>query len=234
MLKLHKITITQVGCFVALIMTLSGCSSSFNNSNSSVLPTIPEIRSKTPSANAKPKRVVKKAPAKPSKVVAKVKKYSITSKISTVITQQEVNAVRKKLVPTTVEIDPYDSIPDNSESINKPSSKLATNKSSPAVVSLTARARADIATGRTQSAVSKLERGLRIESQNPNIWNLLAKARYNQRDYQQAITMAKKSIRYATGDKLIAQNWQLIKDAGKKSDDTIALKEALDYFKVNP
>lgn len=230
----------KLGCFIALIMTLNGCSSSYNYSDSRALPSIPEIRSNIPQRAAKPKRVVRKAPAKPSKAVAKVKKYSITSSTSTVITQQEVAAVNKELLrveakkAAAVEIDPYDSIPDNRESTNKPSPAVSINKSSPAVVSLMARARADIAIGKTQSAVSKLERGLRIESQNPNIWNLLAKANYDQRDYQQSINMAKKSIRYASEDQLIAQNWQLIKKAAEKSDDTIALKEALDYFKVNP
>jgi len=96
------------------------------------------------------------------------------------------------------------------------------------------RARADLAIGRTQSAVSKLERGLRIESQNPNIWHLLAKVHFEQSDHQQAITMAKKSIRYANDDELIGKNWELIKKAGEKSGDTIAIKEALDYLKVNP
>ncbi len=79
---------------------------------------------------------------------------------------------------------------------------------------------------------------MRIESQNPSIWYLLAKAHYDQANHQQAITMAKKSIRYAddnpAGDNLIAQNWKLIQKAGEKSDDAIAIKEALDYFKVNP
>ncbi|KAG1663489.1 putative ATP-dependent DNA helicase YoaA [Nymphon striatum] len=78
-------------------------------------------------------------------------------------------------------------------------------------------ARADIALGKNSAAVSKLERGLRIESQNPELWHLLSKANYSDNNYQQSINMAKKSIRYSNDDNLIAQNWALIKKAGEKS-----------------
>ena len=135
----------------------------------------------------------------------------------------------------TVDVDPYASIPENSSSrrgVSPPAPPVF--KSSSAVKSLMTRARADLIVGNTQSAITKLERGLRIESQNPNIWHLLAKAHHDQREYQQSIAMAKKSIRYAGNDDLIGKNWRLIQKSGKKSDDAIALKEALDYFKANP
>lgn len=135
----------------------------------------------------------------------------------------------------TVDIDPYASIPENNSVSVKPTiTEPRNSETSPAVKSLMASARADIAIGRSQSAVSKLERGLRIESRNPQLWHLLAKAHYAQSDYQQTISMARKSIRYAADDDLIAQNWKLIKQAGERSGDTTAVKEALDYSKVNP
>ena len=37
-----------------------------------------------------------------------------------------------------------------------------------------------------------------------------------QSDYQQTISMAKKSIRYSGDDAFIAQNWELVKQAGRE------------------
>ena len=227
--------------FIAgFILLLSGCSTAAYNSGYSrpaqhSMPKIPEVKPQV-ARRAQPRAVVK--PTKRS--AARVQKYTITSKSKTIITPKEVVAVdpeiqrmeNKKRV--TVDIDPYATIPENSSSrgITPPAPPVF--KSSSAVKSLMTRSRADLLVGNTQSAITKLERGLRIESQNPNIWHLLAKAHYNQSDYQQSITMAKKSIRYAGNDDLISKNWKLIQKAGKKSDDAIAQKEALDYFKVNP
>ena len=236
--------------FVVLALVLSGCSGEYLR-DGYVPPSarsatkIPEIQQPVVRPRAAPRKVVK--PYKP-----RVKKYSITSSTTTVISQREVEAINRENqqqeistnVQNSIEIDPYASIPEN-DSLNtstssavdsKPNVTLAT-KASPAVKSLMLRARADLAVGKTQLAISKLERGLRIESQNPSIWHLLAKAQYDQANHQQAIAMAKKSIRYSDNtqsDDLISQNWKLIQKAGEKSDDAIAIKEALDYFKVNP
>jgi predicted Zn-dependent protease len=228
-------------------MILSGCSSDYlNNSgysraNSRVIPKIPELESRVIKRRPAPKKAVVK-PYKPA-----VKKYTISSSTTTVNSQTTAKMVNnakleaKIKAQASVDADPYASIPESgSTSTNTTNiassidTKPLTEKSSPAVKSLMLRARADLSIGKTQSAISKLERGLRIESQNPNIWHLLAKAQYDQSNHQQAITMAKKSIRYSDSDRLIAQNWTLIQKSGEKSDDAIAIKEALDYFKVNP
>ncbi len=238
--------------FVVLALVLSGCSGEYLR-DGYVPPSarsatkIPEIQQPVVRPRAAPRKVVK--PYKP-----RVKKYSITSSTSTVISQREVEAINRENqqqeistnVQNSIDIDPYASIPEGNSALNstgslvensKPTTSIAT-KASPAVKSLMLRARADLAVGKTQLAISKLERGLRIESQNPSIWHLLAKAQYDQANHQQAIAMAKKSIRYSgnsqADEDLIAQNWKLIQKAGEKSDDAIAIKEALDYFKVNP
>ncbi len=238
MKPLHKLS---AFAFIAgFILLMSGCSTAAYNSGYSrpaqrSMPRIPEVKPQVV------KRAQSRVVIKPTKRPAtRVPKYTITSKTSTVVTPKDVVAVdpeiqrmeNKKRV--TVDIDPYATIPENSSSrgITPPAPPVF--KSSSAVKSLMMHARADLVVGNTQSAITKLERGLRIESQNPNIWHLLAKAHYDQSDYQQSITMAKKSIRYAGNDDLIGKNWKLIQKAGKKSDDTIVLKEALDYFKVNP
>lgn len=229
--------------FVGFAMVLSGCSSDYlrddyRRPSERVVTKIPEIKQQPARPRATPKKVVKAY--KPQ-----VKKYSITSSTSTVITQKDIAVVKPEILivdpkaQATVNIDPYASIPENGSSTSSTVTtsvvtKPIANKASPAVKSLMMRARADLAVGNSQLAISKLERGLRIESQNPNIWHLLAKAQFGQSNHQQAISMAKKSIRYSSDESLISQNWKLIQEAGEKSDDTIAIKEALDYFKVNP
>ena len=246
--NIRNMKISLVVFFLASLMTLNGCSiydPGYSRSTQRSVPKIPEVkpqvvkRATPPRKTVQkprniPKRIIRTAPPKPAP------RYTITSKSTTIANEQEAVAKREILKMeakkrATVDIDPYATIPENSSSkggMAPPAPPVM--KSSSAVKSLMLRARADLAIGSAKSAVVKLERGLRIEPQNPKIWHLLAKAHYDQADYQQAITMAKKSIRYSADDKLVAQNWGLIQKAGKKSDDTIALKEALDYFKANP
>jgi tetratricopeptide (TPR) repeat protein len=199
------------------------------------LPKIPEIkRQPVVRPNYIPPRKT------PENVRSQVTQYPVRKPL--IINQEEQFEIKERIKEqakqnATVDIDPYASIPENRSVSNKSTameSKISGISSSPAVKSLIVGARADIAIGRAQSAVSKLERGLRIESQNPQLWYLLAKAHYEQSDYQQTISMARKSIRYTGDDGLIAQNWALIKQAGERSGDATAIKDALDYSKANP
>ena len=235
-----------LGLFTVVIMILSGCSAEYLREGyvpPSARPatTIPEIRHQTVGSKTSTKKTVK--PYKPQ-----VTNYSISSSTTTVINQNDVDAINRDInkidenPKASLEIDPYAAIPET-EYLNttaKNNAPITDTKAiaNPAVKSLMMRARADLTVGNTHSAISKLERGLRIESQNPSIWYLLAKAHYAQANHQQAISMAKKSISYLDnnqgGDELVSQNWKLIQKAGEKSDDAIAIKEALDYFKVNP
>lgn len=215
--------------FFGLILTLTGCSvlDPYNSSRpkARTLPKIPEIKRQVVRPRVVPQRKVPTRPRVNNKRVIKSKQQQQA-------TRKILNEEEKQRV--TVDIDPYASIPENSS--DQPevvTTKRVGLRSSPAVKSLMIGARADIAIGRTSAAVSKLERGLRIESQNPGLWHLLAKAHYAQSDYQQTISMAKKSNRYSGDDALISQNWQLIKKAGEKSGDMTAVKEAIHYSKVN-
>lgn len=218
---------------------LNGCSTGYGAAYSSPqsrsIPTVPEISRPVVRRPSISKPVVK--PYKPS-----VKKYSVKKPTRPVITKKEVVLTKEERVKqaqeaATVEFDPYAVIPESSTVKEASLESQVTNRSSkasPAVKSLMLRARAELAIGNTKSAVSSLERGLRIESQNPELWNLLAKAHYDQASYQQAISMSKKSIRYSNNDEMIAKNWKLIQKAGERSGDTVVVKEALNYFKVNP
>ena len=222
---------------LGIILGLSGCSTvglyDTPQPQSRNLPPIPEIK----------RQVV--VPGKP----ASQANMRITSRVTSPIdmesktpkNSEQDQAAAKELLKAqaieraTVEVDPYAAIPENSSANIKPSIiDSSGSEMSPAVESLMLGAKADIAIGKSESAMSKLERGLRIESGNPQLWYLLAKAHYIQADYQQTISMAKKSIRLSTGDDLIAQNWKLIRLAGERSGDATAIKEALDYSKLNP
>lgn len=228
---------------------LTGCSAidSYRappQTSASSLPKIPEIKRQS-SQPPKPRYVQPKKVIEPAPVVI-VKPYpkTITStKPVPQLTQQQ-KLERQKLVQqqakkkATVDIDPYASIPENSS--NKPSlvtpknNKPKVNSSSPAVNTLMTSARADIAFGKSRSAISKLERGLRIEPGNAQLWHMLAKAHYSNSAFLHAISIAKKSNANTNDKDLINQNWKLIKLAGERSGNASAIKEALDYMKVNP
>ncbi len=200
----------------------------------------------------KPK-VQKYTPSKgPSNVITQKEVASVVEE------KRERDRLEEAFKNAEVETDPYADIPDSSTaakrktvvaptvaSTNKPqlgkvkpakapATSTARRETSSAVKSLLFKARADLAIGRTSAAISELERGLRIEPQNSELWYQLAKAQYSKKNYSQSISMAKKSIRYTNRDYEIAKNWILIKKAGLKSGDTVVVKEALDYFKINP
>ncbi|MGK0271857.1 MAG: hypothetical protein ACI88H_002523 [Cocleimonas sp.] len=241
------------------LLTLTGCSTidSYRTPNQSAvrgLPQIPEIKrqtSKSQTTNKRyipPQKTVARAPAAPGMVIKSHTKTIVeTSKVPQLIEQQQLE--QKKLLQqqakknATVDIDPYATIPEssaNQKAVSTPavsSSKTtlpSANTSSPAVRTLMTSARADIALGRSRSAVSKLERGLRIEPQNAHLWHMLAKAHYSNSAYLHSISIAKKSNANTNNSDLINENWKLIKLAGERSGNASAIKEALDYMKVNP
>lgn len=238
MITIHvKRSILVVALSVASLLN-AGCSSNyFEQPKAQSLPVLPEII--RPARRRPPQKNIVK---KPSTSSASVRRYSVNdSKVTdSVITQKEVNSVILKSngEATNNSADPYASIPEDSSSVvfDNSASKPINIKveSSPAVKSLLIRAQADLAIGRTSPAISKLERGLRIESQNTKLWGLLAKAHYDKSDYRQAIAMAKKSILYSSDESLIEKNWALIKKAGLQSGDTTVVKEANNYIKLNP
>ena len=199
-------------------------------------------RPRRPVRPQRPRQVVKQKPIlrnKP-KPAATVHRYSDKPKID-VITQREVQSVLgnstkstlvtpPKQVKTGSEASAYANIPDSSDNRKAPRQHV----SSPAVKSLIIRARADMAIGRDQSAISKIERALRIESDNGELWYLLAKAHQASSNHQQAITMAKKAINFAGANEMLAiKSWKLIKLSGEASGDTVVVQEAINYNKIN-
>jgi len=241
-----KVTNVAVSLFFyILLLSLSACSTVDAYLPRSTVPTydlpvIPEIKPQVvqPRVIQQPKRVIRSSTVqvptvKPytNKSTQPVKKVTVQDRQKQLEEQRllEEEARQKAISNSVVDIDPYATIPETSVTVV---SKKA--PSSAAVRTLMVSARADIALGRSRSAVTKLERGLRIEPQNADLWHMLAKAHFSNSAYLHAISMAKKSNANTQDRHLINQNWKLIKEAGIKSDNASAIKEALDYMKLNP
>ncbi len=241
---------------IGFMLLLGGCSSLDNRPEriqrptppvarviKPILPQIPEI--KVPVA-VKPHRykrapIVKQPPlvrpkykyktvTKPKYKAPIVQRYPRPTSVPTQTTTSMKSAT--KTVATLsdkagIDIDPYANIPENVD--DKGSGR---SKSSPAVEALLVRAYADAKLGRTNAAMIKLERGLRIEPQNPKLWNQLAELHYKKGNYQQAITMAKKAINLSSNDQdMTDKNWQFISKVAEKSGNSRAMSEVNEYNK---
>lgn len=103
-------------------------------------------------------------------------------------------------------------------------------ETSPAVMSLMIQSRVDVIAGRDEAAVEKLERGLRIEPENPDLWNKLAEINLQQGNYDQAVTMAEKSLQLnqQNNKELQRRNQSLIVKARKRQANEEAAKASQD------
>lgn len=104
----------------------------------------------------------------------------------------------------------------------------------PAIVALTRQAEVERRQGHLDQAVARLERALRIQPQNAELWHTLARLRLEQRQPKLAEDLAKKSISLARGGReLLRRNWLLIAEARRQSGDVqgamAAEREAAHY-----
>lgn len=98
---------------------------------------------------------------------------------------------------------------------------------SPVVVSLLAQADQQSGSGNLDRAAASVERGLRIEPRNARLWSRLAQIRIEQKRPQQAEALAKKSNRFARGNRsTLAKNWKIIAAARTLSGNTKSAAEA--------
>ena len=97
-----------------------------------------------------------------------------------------------------------------------------------AVITLLDLAHTDNEAGRHDAAGASLERALRIEPRNPWLWHELAQLRLTQGQYEQAISLARKSNSFAGQDRRVqALNWHAISDARVAQGDTSGAEQAL-------
>lgn len=96
-----------------------------------------------------------------------------------------------------------------------------------AVVSLLDKAHADADAGKAGAAGASLERALRIEPRNPWVWQELARIRLSEGQYDQAVSMARKSNSLSGGQRLLqAINWQVIGKARVAKGDSAGAEQA--------
>ncbi len=98
-----------------------------------------------------------------------------------------------------------------------------TERTSPVVARLLATAQRERKRGKWDAASGSLERALRIEPRNANLWASLAEVKYDQQDWRGAIQLAARSNTLSGSNaQLRRRNWLLMANAHKKLGNTEA------------
>ncbi|MDM4770076.1 tetratricopeptide repeat protein [Solimonas sp. SE-A11] len=98
-----------------------------------------------------------------------------------------------------------------------------------AVTSLVRQARSQRAAGQPQQAQASLERALRIEPRNYFVWSAMAQAYLDQKNYDQAESVAQKSNSLARGNVYAElENWKTIRAARAARGDASGAQAAQD------
>jgi len=96
-----------------------------------------------------------------------------------------------------------------------------------AVSSLVRQARGHRAAGQPQQAQAALERALRIEPRNYFVWSAMAQSYLDQKNYEQAESVAQKSNSLARGNAYVElENWKTIRAARAARGDSIGAQQA--------
>lgn len=110
---------------------------------------------------------------------------------------------------------------------SQPPKTHAAPASPPAVLALLQEAEADANGGKLDTAAATLERGIRIQPRNAQLWHKLAELRLKQSQPGLAEDLAKKSNLLAKGDAaLIRKNWAIIAEARRQKGDAEGATEA--------
>jgi Tfp pilus assembly protein PilF len=108
-----------------------------------------------------------------------------------------------------------------------PAEKQESGKAGSAVVALLDDADRNSAAGRREQAIASLERALRIEPKNPLPWHKLSRLRLEEKNWKQALALAKKSNVLAAGNKVLqAENWKIIAQASAALGDATSADKA--------
>ena len=144
---------------------------------------------------------------------------------STAITSPAEDA---KITSTTVQATPYVTPPAPRPSTEPHSSAGgSSSKANAAVTSLVSSADNSIKHGDYRSASSAIERALRHDPKNADLWHRLAQVRLRQSEYSQVESLSLKSNALSNGNKsLMARNWSLISKARRLQGDGAGADEA--------
>ena len=101
-----------------------------------------------------------------------------------------------------------------------PPQAFFTIASTPAVTALESEITKSMKAGSYQEAAATLERAIRIQPKNPELWSVLARAKLRLRQYDQAEQFAKKSNLYIKNNpESLKANWYLIAEARRLKGD---------------
>ncbi len=88
---------------------------------------------------------------------------------------------------------------------------------------------ANLKIGRYAEAAASLERAIRIQPKNPELWHVLADVRLKQQQLGLAEDLAKKSNLLAkSNQELIRSNWVVIAGSRRLKGDSAGASEAMD------
>ena len=158
---------------------------------------------------------------------AKVEDRSLTEPNygSTVIITPAENA---KTTSPTVETTPYVTPPAPQPLPQQhASASHSSSNANAAVTSLVSSADNSIKHGDYRSASAAIERALRHDPKNADLWHRLAQVRLRQSEYAQVESLSLKSNALSNGNKpLMARNWSLISKARRLRGDGVGADEA--------
>jgi tetratricopeptide (TPR) repeat protein len=98
----------------------------------------------------------------------------------------------------------------------------------PTILALLDKASVNEQGGNLDGALADVERALRIDPRNAQLWHRMARIRLRQQRLQQATDLALKSNGYATENKALqAENWRLIYSARQRLGDMSGALDAL-------
>lgn len=116
--------------------------------------------------------------------------------------------------------------------VEVPAEEPVQEKSNPAIVALLDNADQYTAAGQSKRAVASLERAIRIDPKNPVLWNKLGYLHLQEKNWVQAIAMAKKSNVLAAHDRTLqAKNWLIIAKARESLGDSIGSEQAMEMVR---
>ena len=144
---------------------------------------------------------------------------------STVITTP---AEDEKTTSPTGQMTPYVTPPAPQPSTQQRSSTVHSSSSAnAAVTSLVSSADKSIKQGDYKAGSAAIERALRLDPKNAELWHRLAQVRLRQSEYAQVESLSLKSNALSNGNKtLMARNWSLISKARRARGDGVGADEA--------
>ncbi|MEY4684289.1 MAG: hypothetical protein RLZ25_748 [Pseudomonadota bacterium] len=107
--------------------------------------------------------------------------------------------------------------------------KLFTQSAPPAVAALESDIEAQFKARRYGDAAAQIDRALRIQPKNPELWHVLAEIRLRQNQPGLAEDLAKKSNSLAKSNaELVKSNWRIIADARRQQGNGMGAQDALE------